>query len=328
MQNKWIFLFLLAVSMLALAGCQNTASAASAPAATPAEPIVPAGVIVQGHIEPVRYTELSFLSAGQVFDVLVEEGDMVQTGQVIARLAGKEVAMADLARAEQEVLAAQQALNDLRASSYPSAAQAYAAVADAEKALKEAEEQLETLIEDSADPVDIKQAEAQVALAKANRWNAKRQADGLDQGVDPDLDASLVARLNTAKTSLARAQYALDNLDLRAPSDGMISGLEINAGQFIPVGQPVVTLTDFSKWVVKTDDLTELEVVDIQVGQPASIILDALPDAPMTGKVAQIASQYEEKRGDVTYAVTIEVDNPDPSVRWGMTGQVLFEDGD
>lgn len=324
MQSKWILLFLLAVGTLALAGCQNSASAAS----TPAAPAAPADIIVQGHIEPVRYTELAFLSAGQVVEVLVEEGDTVQAGQVIARLAGKEVGMADLARAQQEVIAAEQALMDLRAASYSTAAQARAAVADAEKAVTDAQEQLETLVDESADPVDIEQAEAQLALARANHWNAKQQADDLNQGIDPDQEASLEAQRNTAKTSLTRAQYALDNLDLRAPSDGVISSLKLNAGQFIPVGQPAVTLADFSKWAVKTDDLTELEVVDIQVGQTVTIILDALADAPMTGQVTWIASQYEEKRGDVTYTVTIEVDNPSPSVRWGMTGQVIFEQGE
>ena len=324
MQSKWILLVLLAIGSLALAGCQNSASAA----ATPAAPATPAGVIVQGHIEPVRYIDLSFLGAGQVVEVLVEEGDAVQAGQVIARLAGKEVGLADLARAEQEVLAAEQALKDLRASSYTAAAQARAAMANAEKAVKEAQEQLEALIDDDADPVDIKQAEAQLALARAERWNAGKKADALNQGIDPDVEASLVAQRNTAETSLARAQYVVDNLELRAPSNGVISSVKLNVGQFFPAGQAAVTLADFSAWVVKTDDLTELEVVDIEVGQPVTVILDALANAPMTGKVFQIASQYEEKRGDVTYTVTIALDNTNPSARWGMTGQVIFEQGE
>lgn len=324
MQSKWISLFLLAVGTLVLAGCQSAASAASTPTVAPA----PAQMIVQGYIEPVRYTELSFLSAGQVAEVLVEEGAAVQTGQVIARLAGEEAGMADLARAEQEVLAAEQALEDLRASSYSSGAKARAAVADAEKAVADAQEQLETLVDDTADAVDIEQAEAQLALARANHWDAKKQAGNLDSGIDPDLEAALVAQLNTAKTALTRAEYALNNLALRAPSDGIISSLPLNAGQFISVGQTAATLADLSNWVVKTDDLTELEVVDVEVGQPVTIILDALADAPMTGTVTWIASQYEEKRGDITYTVTIAVNNPDPAVRWGMTGQVIFEQGE
>lgn len=324
MQSKWISLLLIAAGTLVLAGCQSAASAASTPAAVPA----PAQIIVQGHIEPVQYTELSFLSAGQVAEVLVEEGDAVAAGQVIARLAGEEAGLADLTRAEQEVLAAEQALKDLRAGSFSSAAQARAMVADAEKAVADAKEQLETLIDADADAVDIEQAEAQLALARANHWDAKNQAGNLNQGIDPDMEASLAAQLNTAKTSRIRAQAALDNLALRAPSDGVISSLQIIAGQFIPVGQAAATLADLSGWVVKTDDLTELEVVEIEVGQPVTIILDALAGAPMAGKVTWIASQYEEKRGDVTYTVTIAVENPNPAARWGMTGQVIFEQGD
>jgi hypothetical protein len=44
----------------------------------------------------------------------------------------------------------------------------------------------------------------------------------------------------------------------------------------------------------------------------------------MTGQVSFIAPQYEEKRGDVTYTVTIVLDNLAEGARWGMTGQVLF----
>ena len=323
MRNKWILIILLAFSSLVLAGCQASASAAPPPAA----PATPAGMIVQGHIEPIRYTELSFLNAGQVVEVLVTEGETVQAGQVIARLAGKEMVLADLAFAEQEVLEAEQALADLRAAAYPAKEQARAALVDAEQAVRAAEEQLDNLKKDSTDQIDIDQSEAQVSLAKANLWNARERYQGLKNGIDPNQEAVLTARLNTAQTSLSRAQYALDNLELRAPSDGVITSLMISPGQFAPAGQPAATLADFSKWVAKTDDLTELEVVSVEAGQSVSMILDAFADAPMTGKVVRVAGQHEEKRGDVTYTVTIEMDRPHPSMRWGMTGQIIFEPG-
>jgi HlyD family secretion protein len=86
----------------------------------------------------------------------------------------------------------------------------------------------------------------------------------------------------------------------------------------------VVTLGDFTQWVVKTNNLTEIEVVRLQDGQTAEVVLDALPDVTLTGKVTKIASVFVESRGDITYTVTVTLDQSDPRARWGMTAQVTF----
>jgi HlyD family secretion protein len=95
-------------------------------------------------------------------------------------------------------------------------------------------------------------------------------------------------------------------------------------GQFVTAGIPTLTIADFSHWLVKTDDLTELEVVEVQLGQAVSITLDALPDKPLKGKVTAISDRFEDRRGDVTFTVTISLDSPSEAMRWGMTGQVTF----
>ena len=53
--------------------------------------------------------------------------------------------------------------------------------------------------------------------------------------------------------------------------------------------------------------------------------LDALPEVKLTGVVKSIKSKYEEKRGDITYTVTIGLTSTDPKMRWGMTAEVTFE---
>jgi multidrug resistance efflux pump len=85
-------------------------------------------------------------------------------------------------------------------------------------------------------------------------------------------------------------------------------------------------IADLSRLYVETDDLTEIEVVDIKVGQKVTVVADALPGVEMTGTVESISQVYEEKRGDVTYTVRILLDNPDPRLRWGMTVVVTFEE--
>ena len=76
--------------------------------------------------------------------------------------------------------------------------------------------------------------------------------------------------------------------------------------------------------MVKTDSLTELEVVNVTEGQSVQVILDALPDTVLKGTVTNINKRFEEKRGDVTYTVTVQLDETDPLMRWGMTAAVYF----
>jgi HlyD family secretion protein len=83
-------------------------------------------------------------------------------------------------------------------------------------------------------------------------------------------------------------------------------------------------LADFSQWVVETDDLTEIEVPEIAVGQMVEVTPDALPELQLSGRVESIGELYEEKRGDVTYTARILLDEGDERLRWGMTVVVVF----
>jgi HlyD family secretion protein len=85
-----------------------------------------------------------------------------------------------------------------------------------------------------------------------------------------------------------------------------------------------VKMADVSAWYVETSDLTELEVVRISQGQSASILADALPDAPMTGVVETISQAFTMQGGDILYKVKIKTNDVDPRVLWGMTVEITF----
>ena len=85
------------------------------------------------------------------------------------------------------------------------------------------------------------------------------------------------------------------------------------------------SLADTGQWYVETSDLTELEVVDLEEGQKATIVADALPDVEMTGRVEEISQTFKSQGGDILYTVRIMVDEIDPRMRWGMTVEVTFK---
>jgi multidrug efflux pump subunit AcrA (membrane-fusion protein) len=315
--KKAFFSALLLAAGLALAACSaKTAAPTPQPAGQPAS--LPAALTAEGVLTPASSVDVSFSLPGQAAEVLVREGDLVSAGQVLARLAPSADASAALARAQQQALLADQALSALKDNATLALAQANLAVPAAQAALDDAKKAFENDTSD-INLANRKIAEVKLALAKAAQ---QKMIDGA--GVDPDQLAALTAQAQTAHAALASAQAAVDALELKAPSAGTVTNLNLTVGQRVPAGFTAATLADLSNWVVKTNNLTELNVAEITPGQLAAITLDALPDVKLTGKVTAVARRYEVIRGDVTFTVTIAITDPTPDLRWGMTSAVTF----
>lgn len=134
------------------------------------------------------------------------------------------------------------------------------------------------------------------------------------------------SRIVAAEAALEAAQAALNNLELIATISGTIIDLDMIVGDQVGPTLPVVKIADFSEWVVETDDLTEIDVVKVSVGQKVTVVADALPDMKISGVVDRIDDVFAEKRGDITYTVYLLLDQVDPRLRWGMTVIVTFEE--
>jgi HlyD family secretion protein len=122
----------------------------------------------------------------------------------------------------------------------------------------------------------------------------------------------------------AGARSALANAEVRAPFAGTLTNLDLKVGEVAPAGQTVLTIADLTGWVVKTTDLTEIDVVKIKVGQPVDLTFDAIPNVNLKGNVLTISQNYTEKQGDIDYIVTVLLTDTNPAIRWGMTAKVNF----
>lgn len=405
--NIFKFLSLLLLFSFLLSAC----SSITTPEADADATLVPIvaddfAVTAEGQLVPKDSVWLSFVTSGQVEEVLVEEGDPVRTGDLIARLGDREALESSIAMAELEVLMAEldlvNAQQDLDAiyENWPAqATQAQEAltnarqvvhdtekrlgymtssaseadidlawtqvvlakdaldkaeerfepyedkpsenltraafqsqVAKAQKAYDEAVRRYNALVSDTSNEFDISQTEDELAIAQARLKQAQEDYDILKDGPDPDdiaaaerRIASAEGRIETANATLTAAQVALDNLELTATIDGTVIELDLIEGQQVTPGETAVLVADFSEWYVETDNLTEIEVVDVGVNQPVNIVPDALQDFQLSGVVTSISNVFEEKRGDITYTARILLDESDPRLRWGMTVVVTFE---
>jgi HlyD family secretion protein len=179
-------------------------------------------------------------------------------------------------------------------------------------------------LQGSAGDIDMSIAQANFSLAQASLALAEQDYENVKAGPDPDLLASAQAREKAAETGLVAAQAALANRQLIAPFDGTIAQLNLKVGEQAAPGVTAVVLTDFSGWIVETDDLTENEVPNIQVGQAADVTFDALPELSLPGKVQSISDVHTDRSGDVTYTTKVALSKSDPRLRWGMTAVVHF----
>lgn len=198
--------------------------------------------------------------------------------------------------ANEAVAAAQAALDQLKSGASPELVQAY------NSAIGVASQQR-------------KAAEAQLALLQAGA--TKAQVDAAMAQVD-----QAEAGLEAAKAALAAAQAQLDQATLKAPFAGTIVSLSTEVGEVVTPGAPVLVLVDEAKWRMKTNDLSETDVVLVRPGQSVTATLDAFGDHTFHGVVTEIASIAETNRGNTTYAVTIDLDPTDAPLRWGMTAFV------
>jgi multidrug efflux pump subunit AcrA (membrane-fusion protein) len=172
----------------------------------------------------------------------------------------------------------------------------------------------------------------QVQAARSSVAGAVAQRDIAQARLDQVKSGATQAQINAAKASVAQtqaafeaAQAALNEATLKAPFDGTIALVAVDAGQVIGPGLTVASIADLQSWEAETDDLGEVDVVKVQPGQSASITLDALPGVMLNGTVTSITPRAENKRGDVTYTVKIALEQPDPRLRWGMTAQVELQ---
>jgi HlyD family secretion protein len=166
---------------------------------------------------------------------------------------------------------------------------------------------------------------AQIAAAKASETAAQARLDQLIAERDGKAIDSFEAALQQAQAAIDGAQVALTQTELRAPFAGTLAQLNLKAGELTPRDQPAALLADLSGWQIETDDVTEIKVPMLKVGQGVVIRFDALPDVELKGEVESISSVAQVKSGDVVYPVKIKVLDNDPRLRWGMTAAVTFE---
>lgn len=153
----------------------------------------------------------------------------------------------------------------------------------------------------------VQAAEGNVAAARAQLARAQAAAQLALEKPTEDEMAILQAQVASAQTNLSLAELRLRQAQLIAPIDGRVASVLIKEGEQATPGAPAITLVNEDAFHI-TVNVDEIDIDQVEVGQPVNITLDALPDRPVTGTVTEIAPTSNATSGVVTYLVTVNID--------------------
>jgi RND family efflux transporter MFP subunit len=129
------------------------------------------------------------------------------------------------------------------------------------------------------------------------------------------------SRVEERRFALEVAKATLAQGTLLAPFEGTVVEVNISPGEYIQPAQVVIVLANLENLQIETTDLSELNVTAVEIGQPATVFIDALDDE-FPGTVTAISPIADTLGGDVVYKVTIQLDQKPDGLLWGMSADV------
>lgn len=284
----------------------------------------------------MREVELAINGSGRIAGMLVQEGDRVHKGQLLAQLdADRLQAMADRAAAQveaQQAIVARMLAGNRPEDIRKARADLAAAQAQADDAARTAK-RLQTLSEQDLAPKEQADNARAAATAAHERVKAATQLLKLaEQGPrSEDIDAAQ-AQLKADQAQLALAKKELADASLVAPSDGIIRNRILEPGDMASPQRPVYTLAMTDPLWVRAY-VPETDLGRVRPGMRAEVTTDSFPGKQYRGWIGYISPtaeftpqsvQTEEMRTQLVYQLRIYVCNPQGELRLGMPATVTI----
>ena len=265
-------------------------------------------VSASGSVEGSETADVAFLVGGRVARVLIEEGQHVSKGQLLAEIEATDYQNASNAAAAQKAAAlavAQKAEAGLRKQELEQARIDFERWADEYKRMK-------FLVErKSLPPNDFQKIEAAYNASKERYQMAL-------EGTRQEDRATAAAQAHAADAQASEESKRLSDTRLLAPISGSIAMRKVDPGQTVAAGVPVFSIVELNPVKVRVG-VPEAEIGKVRQGAAAEITAPSLGARTFKGKVAIIGVASEP--ASRTYTVKILVPNPGPVLLAGMIAE-------
>src|SRR3989339_731541 len=269
------------------------------------------GIITSGN-----YTNVTTKTAGVVSKVYVTNGDTVTQGQKIA-----EVELDDYAKERQSAAwVAYLEAKELSLAAVSGKSEADIAMWQAQQAVIDAQEALDDLNNGGNNPAtDEEYTESERAIIPKT-LDQKREAFTVAEAKYLNADADISNA--SAKVTAALRDYQENSATIVAPADGEITDLALaeglivaassttsqTSGATIVSAQTVGKINNSNGQLIATVNLTEIDIINVKANQKVTLTLDAYEDKTFTGKVMAVNTNGSVSSGVTSYPATILLD--------------------
>jgi len=288
-------------------------------------------VSASGEIKPKTYVNVGANAFGKITHLYVKEGDRVRKGQLLAQLENVQSAadvnatQAALEAAQTDAIAADAAMKTSQADLDRAKADAERMKLDWDRAQGLFKEALIARSEYDSRKNAWEAADAGLAQAQARIAQAKAQKDSADR------------RIAQTRANLTRVSDVLQKTTYDAPFDGMITNLPVREGETVVIGiqnSPGSTLMTIADMSVITAEVKvdETDIVNVKLGQPAVVTIDAMPKREFKAVVSEIGNnaivrstgvatsqQTSASQEAKDFKVVVTLNDPPPELRPGLS---------
>jgi len=284
-----------------------------------------------GQIKPKTYANLGATSMGRITHLVVKEGDLVKKGQVVATVEHVQQE-ASVSGQQAAISAAKTDINSYIAAEKTAEANVEHAKADLEQK-KLDWQRAQQLYKDgilAKQDFDAKKAAYDIDVASVDQAVA-----GVNQA-KANTDSAR-GHLQTQMAMLRSDQNMLDLTQAVAPFDGIVTDVPVREGETVvegiqnTLGSTFLTLADMSV-VTAEVKVDETDIVNIRIGQPADVTVDALPGKVFKGHVTLVGDQAILRSTGIAtsqsttgteeakdFKVVVTLDQPSDDLRPGLS---------
>ncbi len=267
-------------------------------------------VSASGKVQPKRQVNISANTMGKVTRLAVEEGQRVKAGQFLLEIDPRSLA-GQLERGEAGVAAAESTLEQTRTN-----VEQAVAVRDLSKQALARQQEL------WKDGLTTREA-----LERAQNDVAVREADLKARQQDIQTREQ---QIRQERASLSTTRYNLNQVIIASPMDGLVTRRNIEEGETAVVGTMnnagtvLLTIADMSLLEAEVE-VDETDIPAVQLGQAATVTIDAVPDRKFRGRVTEIGNspiqttQTNGQRQATNFKVVVTIEEEVPDIRPGFT---------
>ncbi|MBI4784617.1 MAG: efflux RND transporter periplasmic adaptor subunit [Oscillatoriophycideae cyanobacterium NC_groundwater_1537_Pr4_S-0.65um_50_18] len=302
---------------------------------------LPITITANGTVQPKQSTNVSPKDSGRLKSIIVEEGDSVEAGQILAYMDASDL-QGQLLSAQGQLASAEANLQKAIAGNRPQeVAQSQAQLKSAEANLRQAESDLQRnqqlYSEGAISAQTLDTFRTTRDTAKADVEQAQQTVDLSQAGSRQEDIAEARAQVTQAEGGLKTVETQIDDAVIRAPFSGTITKRYADPGDFVApttsasdtssaTSSSILSLASTYQVVAK---VAETDIARIKVGLPVTLQADAYPDQTFEGRVAQVAAEATVTSNVTSFDIKIDIlSDKQRLLRPGMNVDVEFKAGE